>query len=281
LIAILTIHLHIIFEAVSHNHGTDEIATYSLFSEDIFLINHIHSIHLFRIHLHEIDHMNINLNFSNHLITFCVNLAVFFTIVTVVAYFFIAFVLSQIILNIKLLKLKRSKLIDNHYQITNYLLSKVVTFDCSYQQYDLYIIKSKLFTAFSFSVIKFNKSIMKPLKIKNNIIISFEILNAFTSPEIEAIIAHEYSHLINHDTRYSHLIYTLGNMNFIDPFLKWVRLKFEREHELTADSQASVLIQNKKNLAVALFKVIELSKNYHSYRCDKVFFKERIEKIIG
>ena len=97
--------------------------------------------------------------------------------------------------------------------------------------------------------------------------------------ELESIMAHEYSHIIYHDTRYSHLIYTLTSFLFFDPMYKMVVRYMNSKHEIDADMNAVKLVQKPKSLASALFKLLDF--NFVSQRNLYPSFKSKNTKLMA
>ena len=101
------------------------------------------------------------------------------------------------------------------------------------------------------------------------------------------VLAHEFSHTSEHDTRYTHLIYTIATIIFFDPMLKLFKFLIHEKHEYKADLQAVKLINKPKTLANALFKMLKGQLNISKRRistgivsCKKPLIIKRIEKLL-
>ena len=85
--------------------------------------------------------------------------------------------------------------------------------------------------------------------------VSPELVESMTQPEIEAVIAHEISHLKNNDSREKGLA-RLAKLAFMfDPVLHLAEAALHRERELFADQSSVHYTQNPLALASALLKV--------------------------
>ena len=85
--------------------------------------------------------------------------------------------------------------------------------------------------------------------------VSPELVSSMSSPEVEAVIAHELSHLKNKDSREKGLA-RLAKLAFVfDPVLHLVEAAVHRERELLADQLSVEYTQKPLALATALLKV--------------------------
>ena len=85
--------------------------------------------------------------------------------------------------------------------------------------------------------------------------VSPDLVDSMTSAEIEAVLAHEISHLKNNDSRQKGLV-RLAKLAFaFDPTLHLVEAAIHRERELFADQVSVKYTQKPLALASALLKV--------------------------
>ncbi len=127
--------------------------------------------------------------------------------------------------------------------------------------------------AFSFTLLKF-KFPMK-IWIEDWIIISKGLINLMNDNELESVIAHEYSHIMYHDTRYSHLIFTITSFLFFDPVFKLVKRYMSSKHEMDADMNAVRLVKKPRSLARALFKLLDYEFEKRNYGVPSFAVKEK------
>ncbi|OLS22276.1 MAG: Protease HtpX [Candidatus Heimdallarchaeota archaeon LC_3] len=107
--------------------------------------------------------------------------------------------------------------------------------------------------AFSFTLLHVK---MFKVIVKDWIVLSSGLLKLLNEDELESVLAHEHSHIIFHDTRYSHVIFTFTKLVFFDPFLKILKKFINNNHEFKADMYAAQMIKKPRSLAQALAKLL-------------------------
>ena len=131
--------------------------------------------------------------------------------------------------------------------------------------------------AFSMTLLKIK--IPFKIKIEDLIVVSSGLIDLMNDHELEAILAHEYSHIIFHDTRYSHLIYTLRSFLFFDPIYRMVVRYMNSKHEIDADMNAVKMVPKPKSLASALFKLLDF--DYVAQKSFSPGFKSKSMKLMA
>ena len=127
--------------------------------------------------------------------------------------------------------------------------------------------------AFSLTLLRF-KFPMK-IWIEDWIVVSKGLINLMNDDELESVIAHEYSHIMYHDTRYSHLIFTLTSFLFFDPVYKFVKRYMNSKHEIDTDMNAVYLVEKPRSLAKALFKLIDQDVEQRNYVIPSFAVKDK------
>ncbi len=191
-----------------------------------------------------------------------------------------SFVFSQISLNLLAKRLKSktlqpmSQLIKNKFPWLN--------------NTDLIIINDIRPDAFSFNFIHFD---FWNLEFKEIIVLSSGMIELLNDHELEAVLAHEYSHSVNEDSRYSHLLFILSSIIFFDPILRIFKRYMHDNQEYKADLGAVELVQKPKSLARALYKLTayyNVNPNRNKVLIstsligqDKELVRKRIKKLIS
>jgi len=78
-----------------------------------------------------------------------------------------------------------------------------------------------------------------------------------TAEERQAVLEHELAHIEARDDRYLPFFHALSALVFFDPFLRHLRDRMGRRHEMEADEAASTRTRNPRALARALLKLYE------------------------
>ncbi len=239
------------------------LVSYGLMISEIFIIIyslfHIHSFYKFHLHLsrfNEHDFFSVSNPIDIPSILF---LSIIFTFVI----FLISFLLSQISLQFLLTKLEKK---------SNPRLSSEIKYNWLPNDYNLLVYDNHVQEAFTFTLLRRDK-----LKIyaENWIILSSEMIDLLDADELEMVVAHEYSHTYENDTRYSHLIYTISSIIFFDPTLKLIKYIMHENHEKSADFHAVELIGKPRALARALYKTIEPQKRLKSITSTGIVSKNK------
>lgn len=253
------------------------LGSYGLVVSEVFIViysmAHIHSWYKFHFHIpsfgdHEYFAQNNPIDIPSILI-----LTLLFTLTI----FFLALFFSQISLSIMSSKLREnsSSEVSDKFKAKYSWLSK---------DYQIVVTKDSQPDAFTFTLLKLEGI---RFKAENWIIITSGLIELLTDDEVEMVLAHEFSHTFEHDTRYAHLIYTIATIVFFDPMLKLFKYLIHEKHEYNADSHAVNLIGKPRTLASALFKMlkeqISISKRSIStgiISSKKPLIIRRIEKLL-
>ncbi|MHA2028841.1 MAG: M48 family metalloprotease [Candidatus Hodarchaeales archaeon] len=223
------------------------LGSYGLVVSEIFIvlysISHIHSWYKFHFHIPSLgDHDYFSKNNPIDIPSILI-LSLLFTLTV----FFLALILSQISL-----RLMSQKLLENsNRDASDELKSKHRWLSSDYQ---VIVTNDEQLDAFTFTILK---KLGNRLKAENWIIITSGLTEILNDEEIEMVLAHEFSHTYEHDTRYAHLIYTIATIVFFDPMLRLFKYLIHENHEYNADSQAVKLIKKPRTLASALFKMLK------------------------
>ncbi|MCE7734386.1 MAG: M48 family metalloprotease [Candidatus Heimdallarchaeota archaeon] len=227
------------------------LGSYGLVVSEVFIIlysmAHIHSWYKFHFHIPSIgDHDYFSR--SNPIdIPSILILALLFTLTI----FFLALIFSQISLRIM-----SRKLLENSNSETSDGLK--ANYSWLSKDYQLIVVNDNQLDAFTFTLLRLEG---RRLKAENWIIITSGLIEILTEEEIEMVLAHEFSHTFEHDTRYAHLIYTIATIVFFDPMLKLFKYLIHEKHEYNADLHAVNLIEKPRTLASALFKMLKTQIN--------------------
>ena len=210
-------------------------------------VTHYHSIR--HIHVHIMRLFSEKEISENDIIPFH-HLLIFVLVITFL-FIALAFLLSQVFLQLLLKNLgrKSDSLLETEIRTNNPWLShktRLVVYD------------SDQVDAFSFTVVKIQSL---RIHVQDVIMLTTKIVDILDDDEIEMVLAHEFSHVSEYDTRYAHLIYTVATIMFFDPFMQIFRRLIDRRHEIEADLQAVELRQKPKTLARALLKLVKYRKN--------------------
>ena len=185
--------------------------------------------------------------------TICVDLFSILIVLMTFSVFSISFVLSQIGLH----HISRNIELNSDIEMSSRLRNKYTWLgNC-----EILVIDQDQPDAFSFTTLlikRFN------IKIQDWIVISSGLLKLLNDDEIESVLAHEYSHILYQDTRYSHVIFTTTKLIFFDPFLKMLKKYINKKHEFKADMYAAEKIKKPRALAQALAKLLYFSHNKRS-----------------
>lgn len=224
---------------------------YGLVVSEVFIllysVSHIHSWYRFHLHLtrfsdHDFFSQDNPIDTSSILV-----LALLFTI----GVFFMSLLISQISLRLiaKNLLNKSSNELSNTLKLKHNWISR---------DYRIVVTNENKLDAFTFTLIRI---INGKLKAENWIIITSGLIGILNDDEIEMVLAHEFSHTYEHDTRYAHIIYTIATIIFFDPMLKLFKYLINENHEIKADMQAVKLINKPRALANALFLMLKETVN--------------------
>ena len=255
LIAFFTISLSIEFPLAIHTKKratfsrlfTFILLSYGLIATELMLllssVTHLHSIRHIHVHIMRLfSEKEVTENDAipfHHLLLFVLGITILL--------FAIAFLLSQLFLTVLEKNLER----NSNHEIQSKILKKNTWLPTKYK---LIVHENDEADAFSFTVIQFKR--FKP-HIHDVIVLTTKIIELLEDDEIEMVLAHEYSHVSEYDTRYSHLIFTIANIMFFDPVMQIFKRLINYRHETEADLQAVELRQKPKTLARALLKLIK------------------------
>lgn len=223
------------------------LGSYGLVVSEVFIIlysmAHIHSWYKFHFHIPSFgDHEYFAKNNPIHVPSILI-----FALLFTLTIFFLALLFSQISLRI----MSRKLLEKSNSEISDKLKAK---YGWLTQDYQVIVTEVNELDAFTFTLIKLEGI---RLKAENWIIITSSLIEILTDEEVEMVLAHEFSHTYEHDTRYAHLIYTIATIVFFDPMLKLFKYLIHEKHEYNADLHAVNLIEKPRTLASALFKMLK------------------------
>lgn len=253
------------------------LGSYGLVVSEVFIvfysISHLHSWYKFHFHIPNLgDHDYFSQNNPIDIPSILV-----LSLAATITVFLLGLILSQVSLRV----MSRKLLEKSNLEISEELKSKHPWLSSDYQ---VIVIKDKQPDAYTFTLIKKGK---RRLKAENWIIITSGLTDILNDDEIEMVLAHEFSHTFEHDTRYSHLIYTIATIVFFDPMLKLFKYLIHENHEYNADLQAVKLIGKPRALASALFKMLkkQISTKKRGIATGiisskKPFILKRIEKLL-
>jgi Zn-dependent protease with chaperone function len=169
----------------------------------------------------------------------------------------------------------------SNHKVSNDLKSKYKWLPNEYQ---VVVIDDPHLDAFTFTLVR---KIGLRLKAENWIIVTYGLLEILNEEELEMVLAHEFSHTYEYDTRYAHLIYTIAAIVFFDPMLRLFKYLINDNHEYQADLHAVKLINRPRTLANALFKMLKEQININKRRIStgiisgkKPLILKRIEKLL-
>ncbi len=111
--------------------------------------------------------------------------------------------------------------------------------------------------AFAFTLIE--RGGARGLRRRDVVMVSHRLSAELSSPEWEAVLAHEVSHLRELDGRYLTFFRTLSRLLRWDPILAFFAESLTRREEYRADLDAVALTQRPRALARALFKATAMS----------------------
>lgn len=253
------------------------LGSYGLVISEIFIIlystSHIHSWYKFHFHLPSIsDHDYFSKNNPIDIPSILILSAAFTGTI-----FLLAVIISQISLRIMSQKLLRNSNREKSIELKN-------RYDWLSRDYQLIVVNDEKIDAFTFTLLK--KRGYKFIA-ENWIIITSGLLEILNDEETEMVLAHEFSHTSEHDTRYTHLIYTIATIIFFDPMLKLFKLIIHENHEYNADLQAVKMIEKPRTLASALLKMVKEHIKMKKRRIStgiisskKPLILKRIEKLL-
>ena len=225
------------------------IATYGLISSGItitlYFLWHVHSfwrviIHYHGANLHEIVLIDLGIIKIDFLSVAVVSLTLFF--------FVLSFMIGQISLHFMTRQFRKGSKNEESIGLQNKFpwLSN----------HNIIVIDQNKPDTFSYTLLHIR---LFRLFIDDWIVISTGLIEILTTDELEAVLAHEYSHTFEQDTRYSHLVLTLGALLFFDPMLRIITNFMVKEHEFKADYQAAEFSQKPLALARSLHKLLEMN----------------------
>ena len=253
------------------------LGSYGLVVSEMFIIiysiSHIHSFRKFHFHLPNLsDHDYFSQNNPIHISSILI-LSLVFTLTV--------FLLGLIISQISLRSMSRKLQEHSNHEISAELKRRHNWLSKDYQ---IIVTDDKQPDAFTFTLLKRGKN---RLRAENWIIVTSGLMEILDDEEIEMVLAHEFSHTSEYDTRYSHLIYTIASIIFFDPMLKLFKFLMHEKHEYNADLQAVKLIEKPRTLANALFKMVKEQISISKRRIStgiisskKPLILKRIEKLL-
>lgn len=253
------------------------LGSYGLVISEIFIIlystSHIHNWYKFHFHLPSIsDHDYFSINNPIDIPSILLLSAAFTGTI-----FLLAIIFSQISLRIM-----SNKILGNSNREKSIELK--TKYDWLSKEYQVVVVNDDKLEAFTFTLIK---KVGNRLRAENWIIITSGLLELLNDEEIEMVLAHEFSHTYEHDTRYTHLIYTIATIIFFDPMLKLFKVMIHANHEYNADIQAVNMIGKPRTLANALFKMVKEHMRVKTRRIStgiisskKPLILKRIEKLL-
>lgn len=207
----------------------------------------------------------------------CVDLLTFLSVIITLSIFGLSLIFSQLSLHFVALKLKRGG--------DPLLTEKIKSQHPWLKDLNVVVVNLSSPNAFSFSLLKIG---FIKIRVEDWIVVTTGIINLLTQDELEVVLAHEYSHIVNHDTRYSHLIFTLKSLLFFDPIYKLVTWYMSSQPEFKADIDAVKLVKKPRALANALFKLTlhsQLLTQKNKHTCflghSKPIIVERIKRLLA
>ncbi len=174
----------------------------------------------------------------------CIDLLSLLVIIITLSIFSISVLISQLSLHYLVWQLKK----NSSQEQTTRILSKYSWL----KNVELLVVDLKEPNAFSFTLLRIG---FLKVKLEDWIVISSGIVTLLNHDELESAIAHEYSHIIRRDTRFSHIIFTMTTLLFFDLILKLLKSHISAQYEFKADMGSVSLVKKPKALASALFKL--------------------------
>jgi beta-lactamase regulating signal transducer with metallopeptidase domain len=126
---------------------------------------------------------------------------------------------------------------------------------------------------------------------KRRLIISPQLLEAFPSGELQAILAHEIAHLSRHDQIVSWVLTLLRSLMFYNPLLYYLERRLKQNREKAADALAASWIEKPKTLAAGLLRVTKLALKENQVSPGRYFpiaglssgdfLEERVQLLMG
>lgn len=89
----------------------------------------------------------------------------------------------------------------------------------------------------------------------STVVMSERLLSLLTAGEIEAVMAHEFAHIKNSDTKLKALLKAYTTAMPMDPIMRMIEAAFHREREILADEIAAHATRKPLHLASALLKI--------------------------
>jgi Zn-dependent protease with chaperone function len=226
---------------------------------------------------HSVSHHNIPILEAQHLAWHvCLDILTILALIVTIILLVMTFIVSQVFLHLFARKLVRnSDTAKSEFLKKRFLWLK----DCT-----LNVIDNDSPIAFSFTLAT---GFGFGIKAEDQIVVTTGIIDLLNDHELEAVLAHEYSHAINHDTRYSHFIATFSTLMFFDPISRLLKKILLRNQEFKADLNAAERTQKPRSLARALYKLVahnnQRRKTHVSLGVvgdNKTLIKERINRLL-
>jgi beta-lactamase regulating signal transducer with metallopeptidase domain len=114
-----------------------------------------------------------------------------------------------------------------------------------------------------------------------------DAFDKLSSPELEAVIAHELAHIRQLDLAVTVIVQLLGDLFWFVPGYRWLSRKIDRLREIVADQWAVHSGIEPALLASALVKLKEIPETpdrfvlYSAFFREKSLLKIRVEKLLG
>ncbi len=121
---------------------------------------------------------------------------------------------------------------------------------------------------------KINKEIINAFSItgeENIIFLSKGLLEKLNYNELEAVVLHEVSHIMNKDSIINIYLSIMAQIIFFDPILRFVKNNINREIEMIADEYSIKYMQNKFFLLSALNKINKYYLNNNTTILPSIF----------